>query len=151
MLSYLDPSARFITHLNETLRYTEIFLLLASHFGTSRYVRVLKDEATHCVELVTCDRPTSEVAAAVIPCWYSRFGVPNLWISDSASYFTSKLITDSNRRLKAQQQFTLAYTPWEDGSVESVNRVIIQVLKALIFKFKVGANLLHLPVFIEIE
>ncbi|KAE8981370.1 hypothetical protein PR001_g24019 [Phytophthora rubi] len=99
----------------------------------------MKDEATHFAELVACDGPTSEVAAAAILDWHSRFGIPPTRVSDSGSHFTSKVIGELNRRLKAQQKFTLAYTPWRNGSVERVNRDIIQVLKALILEFKVSA------------
>ncbi|KAE9347544.1 hypothetical protein PR003_g6879 [Phytophthora rubi] len=99
----------------------------------------MKDEATHFAELVACDGPTSEVAAAAILDWHSRFGIPPTWVSDSGSHFTSKVIGELNRRLKAQQKFTLAYTPWKNGSIERVNRDIIQVLKALILELKVSA------------
>ena len=52
------------------------FLTLGESFGTSRYLLVLKDEASHFVELVTCDSPTAEVAAEAILDWHSRYGVP---------------------------------------------------------------------------
>lgn len=41
---------------NETLHWD--VLTLGESFGTSRYALVLKDEATHFVELVACDSPT---------------------------------------------------------------------------------------------
>ncbi|OWZ00404.1 hypothetical protein PHMEG_00028408 [Phytophthora megakarya] len=54
----------FTFERNTTLHWD--FLTLGESFGTSRYVLVMKDEATHFVELVRCSGPTSEVAAAAI-------------------------------------------------------------------------------------
>ncbi|GMF19656.1 unnamed protein product [Phytophthora fragariaefolia] len=67
---------------------------IGNSFGTSRYVLVLKDEATHFAELVACDSPTSAVAASTILDWYSRFGAPKLWISDSGSHFKNKVVAE---------------------------------------------------------
>ncbi|POM71699.1 Hypothetical protein PHPALM_11702 [Phytophthora palmivora] len=104
---------------NATLLWN--FLTLGDSFGSPRYVLVLKDEATHFVELVACDSPTSTVAATAILDWYSRFGVTKLW------------------------EFILAYSPWKNGSVERVNRDILnrdilQVLKALALEFCVSLH-----------
>ncbi|KAE8997634.1 hypothetical protein PF010_g21619 [Phytophthora fragariae] len=121
---------------NETLHWD--FLTLGESFGSSHYVLVLKDEATHFVELVACDDPTSAVAATAILDWYSRFGAPIVWVSDSGSHFKSKVIAELCRRLKGRQEFILAYSPWKNGSVERVNRDILQVLKALALEFRVS-------------
>ncbi|OWZ07336.1 hypothetical protein PHMEG_00020279 [Phytophthora megakarya] len=102
----------------------------------SRYVLVLKDEATHYVDLVACDSPTSEVTATAILDWYSRFGASNVWVSDCGSHFKSNVISELSRRLKGRQEFILAYSP--------VNRDILQVLKALVLKFRSSIN--HYPV-----
>jgi transposase InsO family protein len=123
---------------NETMHWD--FLTLGDSFGTSRYVLVLMDEATHYVELVACDSPTAEVVAAAMLNWYSRFGIASVWVSDSGSHFKNKVIADLNRRLKTRQQFILAYTPWKNGTVERVNRDIVQVLRALTMEFRVSKN-----------
>ncbi|OWZ05566.1 hypothetical protein PHMEG_00022326 [Phytophthora megakarya] len=56
---------------NATLHWD--FLTLGESYGTTRYVLVLKDEVTHFVELVPCNEPTSEVAAAAI--WIGIVGL----------------------------------------------------------------------------
>lgn len=55
------------------------FLTLDDYFGSSRCVLVLKDEATHYVDLVACDGPTSEVAVTAVLDWYNRYGAPSVW------------------------------------------------------------------------
>lgn len=104
---------------------------------------MLKDEATHYVELVACDGPTSAVAAGALLDWYSIDGIASVWVSDSGSHFKSQVIADLNRRLNARQGFILAYSPWKNGSVERVNRDIVQVLRALTLEFRV--NMLDWP------
>ncbi|POM57759.1 Chromodomain containing hypothetical protein, partial [Phytophthora palmivora] len=61
-------------------------------------------------------------------------------VSDSGSHFKAKVIAELNRRLKGRQEFILAYSPWKNGSVERVNRDILQVLKALALEFRVSLH-----------
>ncbi|GMF57135.1 unnamed protein product [Phytophthora fragariaefolia] len=89
---------------------------------------------------VACDSPTSAVAASTIVDWYSRFGAPKLWISDSGSHFKNKVVAELSRRLKFLQEFVLAYSLWKNGSVERVNRDILQVLKRLALEYKVSLH-----------
>ncbi|GMF17256.1 unnamed protein product [Phytophthora fragariaefolia] len=89
------------------------FLTLCESFGSSRYALVLKDEAIHFVQLVARDDPTSQVAATTILDWYSRFGPPSVWVSDSGSHFKANVTAELCRRLKGRHEFILAYSPWE--------------------------------------
>ncbi|OWZ12075.1 hypothetical protein PHMEG_00014825 [Phytophthora megakarya] len=86
-----------------------------------------KDHATHFCELVVGDAADSAVATAAILDWHSGFGAPLTWVSDNDSHFKTEIVAELSRRLKNQQQFTLAYSPWVNGSVERVNRDILQV------------------------
>ncbi|POM67049.1 Hypothetical protein PHPALM_17010 [Phytophthora palmivora] len=114
---------------NSTLHWD--FRTLGDSFGTSRYVVVMKDEATHFVDMVACDSPSQ------------RWPLPPYWtstcrVSDSGSHFKNKVVAELNRRLKGRQEFVLAYSPWKNESVERVNRDILQVLKALALEFRVA-------------
>ncbi|GMF56816.1 unnamed protein product [Phytophthora fragariaefolia] len=100
----------------------------------------LKDEATHLCELTPCPIPTSAVAVEAILAWHSRFGIPPLWISDQGSHFKNAVVAEVCRRLKSRQDFTLAYSPWINGSIERANRDIIQVLRALCLEYKVDTH-----------
>ncbi|KAJ8571265.1 hypothetical protein ON010_g5571 [Phytophthora cinnamomi] len=51
-----------------------------------------------------------------------RFGVPPVWVSDNGSLFKNEVVAELSKRLKSQQTFTLAYSPWINDSVERVNR-----------------------------
>ncbi|GMF35971.1 unnamed protein product [Phytophthora fragariaefolia] len=74
------------------------------------------------------------------------------------SLFKNKVIAELSRRLQTQQTFTPAYSSWLDGSIERINRGILQVIRATIRTYKssykywvylvpiVQSNLNHIPV-----
>lgn len=87
------------------------FLFLGESFAGSKYLLVLKDAATHYTDVVVYKSPTVEVAAQAVLDWYSRFGLPNVWVSDSASHFKKKVTRELCVRLKAEQRFIMAHCP----------------------------------------
>ena len=144
------------TERNQALHWD--FIQLGESFGQSRYLLVLKDDATHFCELVPCDSASSKVAIEAMLDWHSRYGAPRIWISDSGTHFKNEVVQELSRRLKARQDVIVAYSPWINGSVERVNRDILQVLKAMLLEYQldikdwpylvpiVQANLNHTPV-----
>ncbi|KAJ0391006.1 hypothetical protein P43SY_011949 [Pythium insidiosum] len=127
------PAAR-----NETLHFD--FLFMGESYGPTRYVLVLKDELTHYCELVACDSPTSAVTASAILDWAKRFGMPTTWISDNGSHFKNKLLESLRERLKAVHVFVPVYTPWVNGTVERINRDILQVMRVLLLEYQLDTK-----------
>ncbi|KAE9275910.1 hypothetical protein PF008_g29227 [Phytophthora fragariae] len=90
--------------------------------------------------------------------WHSRYGVPKTWVSDNATHFKNQVLALLSKFMKAKQEFVVAYSPWLNGSVERVNRDVLQVLRAMILEYSlsyqdwvhliplVQANLNHSPV-----
>ncbi|OWY96632.1 hypothetical protein PHMEG_00033054 [Phytophthora megakarya] len=101
---------------NEALHFD--FLYLDESFGDNQYVLALKDDTSHFCELIACESPTSAVVANAILQWHSRFGVPKLWISDQGSHFTSEIVDTLQITLKCDNEFSVAYCPWINGSIE---------------------------------
>ncbi|GMF57946.1 unnamed protein product [Phytophthora fragariaefolia] len=114
------------------------FLYMGESYGDSKYLLVLKDHATHFCELVVADSADSRVVVDALLDWYSRFGLPPLWVSDNGTHFKNEVISELCRRLRIQQTFTPAYCPWVNGSIERVNRDILQVVRAMILSYKVS-------------
>ncbi|POM74796.1 Hypothetical protein PHPALM_8188 [Phytophthora palmivora] len=122
--------------------------------GECKYVLVLKDGLTHFCELVACDTPTSIVAATALVDWWKRFGAPSILISNQGSHFKNDLIT----MLDIDQSLVVAYAPWINGTVERLNRDVLQVLRVLLMEYSldthewvyllplVQGNLNHTPV-----
>ncbi|OWZ09958.1 hypothetical protein PHMEG_00017261 [Phytophthora megakarya] len=116
------------------------FLFVGESFNDDKYLLVLKDHATHFCELVVCDSADSAVATTAILDWHSRFGAPPVWVSDNGSHFKNEVVAELSRRLKSHQIFTIAYSPWINGSVERVNRDVLQVLRAMILDYKISTK-----------
>ncbi|POM67010.1 Hypothetical protein PHPALM_17050 [Phytophthora palmivora] len=119
------PGMRNVVHTFVSARVFWKQQILASAKGSRN---------TFC-ELVECDAADSSVATAAIQDWYSQFGAPPVWVSDNGSHFKSEVVSELSKRLKTQQNFTLAYCPWINGSVERVNRDILQVLRTMILEY----------------
>ncbi|KAG4062025.1 hypothetical protein PC123_g3134 [Phytophthora cactorum] len=111
---------------------------MGQSYGDSKYLLVVKDHATHYCELVVADTADSQVVTEALLAWHSRFGIPPVWISDQGSHFKNEVVAELSRRLRVQQAFTPAYCPWINGSVEHVNRDILQVIRAMILEYKIS-------------
>eukprot|EP00644_Phytophthora_capsici_P011787 jgi/Phyca11/123307/e_gw1.50.435.1 len=59
-------------------------------------------------------------------------------MSDQGTHFKNEVVAEISRRLRTQQTFTPAYCPWINGSVERVNRDILQVIRAMIITYKIS-------------
>ncbi|KAJ0390648.1 hypothetical protein ATCC90586_011238 [Pythium insidiosum] len=150
-----DPAAA-ATERNECVHYD--YLYLGDSYGDSQYVLVLKDELTHYCELVAADSPTSLTAAEAVLDWHKRFGPPRELVSDQGSHFTAALLAELTARVHTRQRFVPVYTPWINGTVERVNRDILQVLRVMLLELQldtrnwvylllvIQANLNHSPV-----
>ncbi|GMF53460.1 unnamed protein product [Phytophthora fragariaefolia] len=136
LVIWIDDLLLFADNIDTYIAKLEELLDLVAN----TYILVLKDHATHYCELVVCDTADSAVVTTAILEWHSRFGVPPVWVSDNGSHFKNEVVTELSRRLKTHQIFAVAYSPWINGSVERVNRDILQVLRAVIMEYKISAK-----------
>ncbi|KAK1938781.1 Gag-Pol polyprotein [Phytophthora citrophthora] len=123
---------RQVAKRNECLHLD--YLCLGDSYGDTLYVLVLKDDLTHYCELVPADAADSQTAVAAILDWNKRFRAPLWWMSDSGSHFKNEVMELLAERLGAIHQFAPVYTPWINGTVERVNRDILQVLRVMLFE-----------------
>lgn len=122
------------TKPNELLHFDILSMPLGSN--VSQYVLVLKDDLSGFVELMECATADSEEVTAALLHWFNLFGVVLQWISDQGSHFKSKVIEDLRRVLGGHHRFVVAYSPWANGTVEVVNRMVLRVVKALLSELK---------------
>eukprot|EP00644_Phytophthora_capsici_P010464 jgi/Phyca11/116403/e_gw1.30.201.1 len=111
-----------------------------------KYVLALKDGLTHYCELIACDSASSTVAAAALVDWWKRFGTPRLLISDQGSHFKNDVVSQVCKLLEIEQELVLVYAPWINGTVERLNRDILQVVRWVYVLPLVQGNLNHTPV-----
>jgi transposase InsO family protein len=93
------------------------------------YILVLKDKFSKFVWLHPCVTANAQAVVNALLQWHSLFGVAPTWISDRGSHFMNEVMTELNRQSGSKHHFTLAYTPWSNGSVERVNRDILSMLR----------------------
>ncbi|KAG3105948.1 hypothetical protein PI124_g11891 [Phytophthora idaei] len=111
---------------------------MGASYGSSKYLLVLKDHVTQYCELVVADTAESSVVTEALLDWHSRFGIPPVWVSDNGSHFKNEEIAELSRRLRTKQTFTPVYSPWVNGSIEWVNRDILQVVRAMLLVYKLS-------------
>lgn len=126
------------TKPNELLHFD--FLSMPRSVAGTAYVLVLKDNLSGFVELIECERATSDAAYHGLLDWSKRFGVVHQWISDQGSHFVGELIEKFRVLLGAQHHFVTAYSPWANGSVEVVNRLLLRSLRPLLSEHKLQIN-----------
>ena len=100
------------------------------------YVLVFKDDLSGYVWLTPCKETTAEVTAEILIRWFSTFGVVTQWVSDRGSHFKNELVRLLREKLKSSHNFTLAYCPWSNGTVEVVCRELLRVIRALLSEFQ---------------
>ncbi|POM66149.1 LOW QUALITY PROTEIN: Retrotransposon protein [Phytophthora palmivora] len=104
------------TKPNEILHFD--FLSIPRSTSGTLDVLVLKDDMSGYVELLACDRPTSDAAYHKLINWFKRFGVVNTWVFDQGSHFASDVMGLVRHLFGAQHHFVTAYSPWANGAVE---------------------------------
>ncbi|OWZ09154.1 hypothetical protein PHMEG_00018192 [Phytophthora megakarya] len=117
--AHVDRGAKHSEVKHATKHCILIFLHLGEPYGDNQYLLALKTNlrVTH-----KCCGDASYFRVAF------TFGVPKIWFSDQGSHFTIEVV---------DHVFSVAYCPWIHGSIERINRYIIQALRVLIMEYKV--------------
>ncbi|KAG2977650.1 hypothetical protein PC120_g25456 [Phytophthora cactorum] len=97
--------------------------------GGVKYVLVLNDGMSGFVELSACAQVTSDNVYQGLMDLFKRFGVVRQWVSNQGDHFRNQVIERLQRALGVQHHFNMAYTPWANGTVEAVNRDILESLE----------------------
>lgn len=134
---------RTVSKRNECLHVD--YLFLGDSYGETKYVLVMKDELTHYCELVPADSANGETVVAAVLDWHKRFGMPDTWMSDNATHFKNVVLEELARQFGVLHYFVPVYTPWINGTVERVNRDILQVLRVMLLEYRLDTrNWMHL-------
>jgi hypothetical protein len=96
------------------------------------YLLIIKDDASGYVWL--CPHETADAASTVesLVHWFSTFTICGTWCSDQGSHFKNRVVAGVSKALGTQHTFTVAYSPWSNGTVEVVCREVLRALRALI-------------------
>lgn len=102
------------------------------------YVLILKDDLSGFVRLVPATNANAETAADALIDWFSCFGTVKQWVSDRGSHFKNEIVRSLREKSNSSHHFTLAYTPWTNGTVEVVCRELLRVLRVLTSEFQLS-------------
>lgn len=103
-----------------------------------RYILVLRDEYSGYCELVTFAEANSENAISALCSWFARYGIPEVVRSDGGSHFVSTVVKEVCERLGIRREVTAAYCSFSLGSVERINRDVLQLMNLLLREHKMS-------------
>lgn len=115
---------------NQVLHFD--YLYIGPSFNGAEYILVVKDGLSQIVDLVISDSANASVVAATLNQWIGFNGLPELFVSDRGSHFTGNVMKEMVDRFKLEHHFTTAYVHFSNGTVENVNRVIIEVFRTIL-------------------
>ena len=108
------------------------------NFGAQlQYILVLKDDFSGYTVLFPCQFADSTAAVHALLIWYSRFGEPEVHVTDGASHFKNEVIAELNRVTQTKHHFTHAYVPHANGTVERVNRELRRLIRVWNSEFQI--------------
>lgn len=96
-----------------------------------QYVLVIKDELSSYNWLRETMAADANTAASVLASWIRTFSVMHVSVSDRGSHFKNQVMECLSRHYKIRHHFAVAYSPWSNGTVESVNRIVLAACCAL--------------------
>ena len=93
---------------------------------------VIMDDLSNFVSLEPAEACTAEVTAKYLLIWCKTMEVPRVWVSDTATHFKNRVITQLSDALKVDHRFAVAYTPWSNGTCEPMVREVVRALKSML-------------------
>eukprot|EP00924_Labyrinthula_sp_SR-Ha-C_P008153 snap_masked-scaffold_11-processed-gene-4.25-mRNA-1 protein AED:1.00 eAED:1.00 QI:0/-1/0/0/-1/1/1/0/289 len=106
------------------------------------YILDLLDSCTRNVLLTHEELPTAEGMVRALMRWRCDMGFSEsfLIITDNGFYFANKLLKLMSKVVGFEQSLTVAYSPWTNGLVETINTVILHYIKTLTSQFRVDKS-----------
>ncbi|KAF0702836.1 hypothetical protein AaE_015685 [Aphanomyces astaci] len=105
-----------------------------------KQVLVVKDDMSGFVQLFAAESADAAATALCLMTWFTTFGCVDTWVSDGGSHFKNEVIEKVRKWVGAHHHITTAYSPWANGTVEVVNRLVLRAVKALLSEIKLNAD-----------
>jgi transposase InsO family protein len=105
-----------------------------------KHVLVVKDDMSGFVRLFPSTTADAAATAAALMDWFTTTGTVTTWVSDGGSHFKNEVLEKIRKMVGAHHHVTTAYSPWANGSVEVVNRMLLRAMKALLSEWRLPAT-----------
>lgn len=116
------------------------YLFLSESDKDEKYVLVIKDDLSGYCWLDLTPSPTSEHTAEVLARWTRVFTAPEVWVSDQGSQFKNKVIEHLTAMHQIHHNMIVAYSPWVNGTVESIMRSVLSATRAMRAELKLALH-----------
>ena len=97
-----------------------------------KYILVMMDDMSNWVWLEPTGACTARLTAQHLLTWCKILGVPEVWVSDTASHFKNHMMAALETALGVDRKFSVANSPWSNGTCERMMREVVRTLKAMI-------------------
>lgn len=114
------------------------YLFLGDNDRDKKYVLVVKDDLSGYCWLDLSPVANSEHTAEVLARWNRVLTVPSVWVSDQGSHFKNEVLEHLASTYRIRHNLTVAYSPWVNGTVESLMRSILSAMRSMLAEAKLG-------------
>ena len=110
------------------------YLFLGDSDEDRKYVLVVKDDLSGYCWLESTQSADATHTAKVLARWNRVFTTPDTWVSDQGSHFKNAVLGELAQTYCIHHKFSVAYSPWANGTVKSLMRSILSAARAMILR-----------------
>jgi hypothetical protein len=122
---------------NQVLHYDYMYIAPNKDDSLNyHWVFVIRDDFSGMVLIRPTVIPNTRNTVDALLEWRAIFGNSEIYVSDQASYFLSQTMKELATRIGTQQHFVTAYAHYSNGSIEIINREILNLLRSLISELR---------------
>ena len=100
--------------------------------GGYQYILVMMDDMSNRVWREPTEACTARLTAQHLLTWCNIIGVPEVWVSNTASHFKNQMMAALEKSLGVDRRFSVANSPWSNGTCERMMREVVRTLKVMI-------------------
>ena len=100
--------------------------------GGSRYILIMMDNMSNWVWLERTEACTAGLTTQHFLIWCKIIGVSEVCVSYTASHLKNQMMAALEKPLGVDRRFSVANSPWSNGTCERMMREVVRTLKAMI-------------------
>lgn len=112
------------------------YLFMGHGINDMKYLLVIKDDISSYCWLCPSQMANSEHTAKELSRWIQTFTAMDCWVSDQGSHFKNMVLKGLAEDYKIRHHFTVAYSPWVNGTVENLMQHILACCQSLLSESK---------------
>ena len=100
----------------------------------------MMDDMSNWVWFEPTEACTARLTAQHLLTWCKIIGVPEVSVSGTASHFKNQMMAALEKSLGVDRRFSVANSPWSNGTCERTMREVVRTLKAMIHEKRRAAH-----------